>query len=329
MPAPDAGVVGDGGVVASANAISSFTTGTGPDSTPPALSGQIDYSADRQSCGASACCGPFDGYSVGMSWTAATDDGGPVFYELSVEGMVVRYPIQDGQLQVAGSAVRGAILCSGQKWITTFGSFGFEDFQSKQGNYQIVAVDLAGNRSSPLSVNVTVDCSVVDGGAEPVDVAVDTLPPPADASELKGDGRLLDGARDGLLTIADVSPGSIDLYSTPDLSIVGDATPGRGDSVVRFSPETGALSADGSARPDVVAAGDINTAPPDTGPQKQDAAAPSPDAASPSPDAAPVVASKHEGGCSCRIAGRSDGSAGFALVALGLVLAIRRRFRRG
>jgi MYXO-CTERM domain-containing protein len=316
-PAPDAGAPGDAGIAISANAVSSFTTGSGPDDVPPVLTGDITQSAERQSCSASACCGPYDGYSVSLSWSAATDSIGPVFYELSFEGSVLRYPIQTGQLDVGGNAVSGAILCSGKKWISTFSTFGFEDFQGPQGNYTIVAVDLAGNRSQPLTVNVTVDCSVIDGGVPPPDAPIDTLPPPADGEEVKRDAAVLDASGNDLRTIADVSPSGIDMYSTPDHSVARDT----GADGALFSADS-MVTPDVTSRPDVVAvADDVKAAGPDAGQGK-------PDAAPSYADAADTVASNLDTGCSCRLGRSSDHSVGVALLTLGLALLIRHRRRQ-
>jgi hypothetical protein len=297
---PDGGMV-DGGAYALSTAISAFTTGSGPDQTSPTLSGDITFTAEAQSCNAGACCGPYDGFSVSMGWTAAADGSGPMFYELSREGVVLRYPIQDGQNQIAASSVRGAFLCSGNKGMSVFSTFGFEDFQGQPGNYKVVAVDLAGNRSQAISVDVTVDCTIPDGGPMMVDVA-----PGIDS---------LGGSWDGLYALVDMPP------ANPDLVVVADA-PTIVDTVA--SPDTTPILHGDAGIPDVailvgrdgpVAAEDLKPA--------------SPDGKSTSPDAGPSVHPNDDGGgCSCRVGGGADGFASIVLVGLGLALTVRSRRAR-
>ena len=313
-------------VPGTATAISSFTTGAGPDTEPPALSGQIDYGADAQSCNASPCCGPYDGFSVAMRWPAATDGGGLVFYELSREDTVLLYPIQDGQLQISGSGVRGAFLCSGHKWISTYSTFGFEDFQGQPGNYQVVAVDLAGNRSQLVRANVTVDCSVPDGGAGAADVlpAADTLPPPADVVEPRGDA--VGPSWDGPNAPADTPPGTADRYSTPDAFVPPDLSvpvdvPVPTDLAIDEVDAVDAPADAGAPDTSVVIRRDAPGYPDDTKIAQ-------PDTAPSSPDGASSGGTEKGDGCSCRVGAGRHGFAGFALVALAMVLARRRRARR-
>jgi hypothetical protein len=168
-PVPDGGAVDAGAVDAGAvdagafgapAAISAFTTGDGPDLTSPVLSGGITTAAEPQSCSASPCCGPFDGFSVTLQWTEATDNG-PVLYELSREGVTVLYPLYPGDGNPGVGEVQGAFLCSGSKttsMVMSTGNPSAEAFQGQPGRYQVVAVDQAGNRSAPIGAKVNVDC---------------------------------------------------------------------------------------------------------------------------------------------------------------------------
>ena len=313
--APDGGA-GDGGVLTTSTAISGFTTGTGPDNTPPTQSGDITYDTEPQSCDSSPCCGPYSGFSVSMRWSGATDGGGPLFYELSREGSVILYPIQTGTLEIGGSGVRGAFLCSGHKGSASFSSFGFEDFQGLPGNYQVVAVDLAGNRSQPISVDVTVPCDGVDGGAVTVDAAALEDAPGPSAEVFVAQGDALGPSWDGLYAIAlDARAGQPDLAIVIDVPRMVDVFAAPDDVPVAL-PDAGISDAVVAVLADAPAAAeDLKPATPDASPARTDVAV--------------AVRTKDGNGCSCRVAGGHDGLAGFALVALGIAFAVRARRRRG
>ena len=88
-------------------------------------------------------------------------------------------------------------------WNSSSNMNGFEDFQGQPGKYQVVAVDLAGNRSAALSVDVAIDCTIPDGGPVTVDVAPlpDTPGTTVDVNVPRGDA--IGQPWDGLYPLAD------------------------------------------------------------------------------------------------------------------------------
>ena len=277
----------DDGAGAVSTAVSSFTTDGGPNKIHPTLSGAITYTSETQSCTSSACCGPYEGYSVSLRWDAATYTGGDVFYELSREGVVILYPIQAGDGQVAGNGVRGAFLCSGGKSISTVGSFGYEQFQAQPGKFQVVAVNMAGNRSGQASVEVTVDCPLVDGGAN------------------AGDATPIDDANRGEKDVFPPADPVTDDAPAADTAQSTDLPPTHADTMIPI-PDT----------PDAAIA-----AKPDAPPAIQDAKTVSPKTNGTNVDAA--LARSGSSGCSCQMSSRGQGLGVILIVALGL--AVRRR----
>jgi MYXO-CTERM domain-containing protein len=169
-----------------------------------------------------------------MNWASASDAGGPIFYELAHDGLAILYPIEDAGQDTTRS-LNGSFLCSGTM-STSLGSmgagqYGYSQFRGQSGTYQIVAIDLAGNRSAPLSVTVAVPCDSADGGATTMDATamVDAFGP----------------SWDGLYAIA------VDgTTSGPDLSIVSDATKAYDGSSAMPDAATVALT-DGPAAVDL------------------------------------------------------------------------------
>jgi len=161
-PVADGGVaIYDGGDasgnVSNLTVVSTFTTGAGPDTTAPVLAGNLTHTSQHQSCDNSACCGPYTGYLAIFSWQNASDSS-PVYYELSQAGSPVWFdfgPLFPDSSSTTG--VRGEFFCSGM------GSM-LGQFQGVAGDYSLVAVDLAGNRSVALADHVSIDCKTLDGG---------------------------------------------------------------------------------------------------------------------------------------------------------------------
>lgn len=57
-----------------------FTTGAGPDVTPPPAPAAPSVSCFSQTCESSACCGPYDATVYVASWGGVEDDSGVVLY---------------------------------------------------------------------------------------------------------------------------------------------------------------------------------------------------------------------------------------------------------
>jgi hypothetical protein len=155
--------------------VASFMTGSGPDQSAPAMSGAPTYRSYPYSCVGGGCCGPYEGYSVGFDWPSATDDLGVVMYELSHAGSGVLFPIGESASRISLGRIEGAFLCSGMIFPISMMD-GYTSFLGEPGAYQVVAVDLAGNRSDPISVEVNINCEKIDAGApdSPGDVSSDT-----------------------------------------------------------------------------------------------------------------------------------------------------------
>jgi MYXO-CTERM domain-containing protein len=303
----------DGGIDtgATATAISSFTTGGAADHAAPTLSGALDVYSEPQSCNSSPCCGPYDGFSVTLSWSLAADDGAGLFYELSREGAVILYPIGSSAGTVVGNGVRGAFLCSGHKGSAIFSSFGYEQFQADPGNFQVVAVDMAGNRSAPVSADVTMACPAIDGGADAADAGDAACLDVAYGSDVQPDAAATDN-RDLPLPVdspSERAPGGETMRLTDlPIAIVDTASP---------PPDAAPSDAMVAPKPDVVLA-------------DQDAKPPVPDAAqtgTDAADAAVVQRSDKGAGCSCRVGDNRQSIAPFVVAVAWL--ALRRRRQRG
>ena len=200
----DAGVVDGGGAIdggAQSFVIATFSTGAGPDLTPPVLTGNVSVTTSNQSCIGGGCCVDFTGVAFTLAWTAATDDTGVAHYEISNQ-------TGSGGDWTFSTLVMGLAFCTG------YGpGLGFQSFVGTAGTYQVVAVDLAGNRSAPVNAVVDIDCSVRDAGADVFQVdaahdeggdtgAVDVTPNPDTAktpAKVSGSGcscRIVGGRQD-------------------------------------------------------------------------------------------------------------------------------------
>jgi MYXO-CTERM domain-containing protein len=162
----------DGGVGPAATVISTFTTGAGPDTVAPALVGGLSHTSQKQDCDSGSCCGPYSGYLVTFSWPNANDSN-PVYYELAhgdspVFALAALVPVSGSILNADGQ-----FFCSGM------GSM-LASFTGVAGDYSLVAVDLAGNRSAALLDHVMIDCNAFDGGMS--DSATDTSDAALDAT---------------------------------------------------------------------------------------------------------------------------------------------------
>jgi len=319
---PDAGI-GDGGTSLAPAAVASFTTGAGPDTTAPTLPGPLTYTATAESCGSSPCCGPYDGYSVAIAWAGASDGGGPVFYELSREGLVVLFPVVTGTGQISTGGVQGAFLCTGIKTSPATLGNAYEQFLGQAGTYQVVAVDQAGNRSAPISTSISISCAVQDGGVVTVDATPLTDAPTVTVDVGISRGDATGQPWDGLYALADSQPGKIDMASVPDT-----ASPYDMASV----PDTASPS-DGSAGPvDVpVARADASSTADATVYLAWDSLPAAEDvkhAYAEVNETAPTERTQDKAGCSCRVGGGHNDAAGLAVVALGLAFVAHRRRRR-
>ncbi len=311
---------GDAGVPPT-NVISSFTTGAGPDTTPPTLSGSLSYTVgSRYTCTAGACCGPYDAFTVGFTWDKSANAGTTVVYELSDANGVVLMPVPDSPTGDVGPSVEtlnGAFLCSGTVTSSPAMINGTR-FLGKAGLYTLVAIDVAGNRSQPISVNVTLDCSA------PVDAGVDGGP-----SDGPADAPFIPDLRDE----ADRSP-TVDMDSrvavdaAPDLSAVDLNNPyaawdARPDQTVIDVPRSGAGGAAGTSGTGISIGAGGAIGPSGTGGLSGAGGA---GGTSLTGGSGPGIASD-DGGCSCRVGGGRNHDAGLLLLALGLLLTFRRRGR--
>lgn len=142
----DSGSPADGGALPASFVIATFTTGSGVDGVPPVLSGDLSYTTTTESCSGGGCCVEYTGVAIILSWNAASDDAGVAYYEAKNRD-------SGGTDWTFSPSARGLVFCAG------YGpGLGFQDFVGTPGMYQVVAVDLAGNRSLPISVPVSVDC---------------------------------------------------------------------------------------------------------------------------------------------------------------------------
>ena len=142
-----------------------FTTGDGPDITPPLLGGTGSTGTpSRDICDNSGCCGPHDVFAFDVQWDAAEDES-TVFYDVY---RVLGEDESPVQMWNVSRRARSAIVCSGD-------NFSFDiDFLSPNGGTLVVrATDLAGNSATTeLSIALpTVDCSPLPPDAGP-DAAV-------------------------------------------------------------------------------------------------------------------------------------------------------------
>jgi len=254
----DGGVAIDGGTSAPPSVIATFTTGNGPDVSPPVLNGNVGVTTSYQSCSGGGCCVEFTGVAFTLGWPAATDDTGIAHYEIAN---------QTG----SGSATTFATSAAGLAFCTGYGpGLGFQTFIGTAGTYQVVAVDLAGNRSVPVNAVVSIDCSVPDAGQDSspgrdTGLPADTTRPSQDADLSKVDIANGEDAGTDVITFlvdattesdagldlgapkadaaADVGTGAGDLTPKVDAATASDKTSGGGCSCRLGNGRRGSASA--------------------------------------------------------------------------------------
>lgn len=110
-----------------------FTTGAGPDTTPPTAPGAVHRYCHRESCGSSSCCGPYSVVITNSSWAPSSDDSRLVLYR----GRGLQRQNTLATFQDSGDVMFGVIFTGGA--LAHRGS----------GVTSVVAVDIAGNESDP------------------------------------------------------------------------------------------------------------------------------------------------------------------------------------
>jgi hypothetical protein len=142
----DAGVVDSGsppdGSAVPSTVVASFTTGEIVDETKPSPPGPMTIAKQPTECYGGGCCFAYEGVHVSIQWEAAPDDTAVGYYEISsADGRVM--PLQ------TVTWTEGIVMCHAN------GTFGGID---SPGKYQVVAVDLAGNRSLPATIDLSNAC---------------------------------------------------------------------------------------------------------------------------------------------------------------------------
>ncbi len=164
-PSPDAGVGEDSGAPESdtldggagtdvatmeSAIIASFTTGQGSDLTLPSPPGRVTSARVPEACSGGGCCFDYDGFRITLEWEPASDDTAVGYYELSTSNGVV-IPMQVGNLST------GVFYCGSTDYQDP--GIGLNRFVGTPGTYQVVAIDLAGNRSAPSTIDLTGACN--------------------------------------------------------------------------------------------------------------------------------------------------------------------------
>jgi hypothetical protein len=135
----------DGGIGASITVLATFTTGSGPDVVAPILGGSLSRAAHEDSCFSSACCGPYRACLVELTWDPANEDGDFVYYQLlTPDGLLL--PMLTAT-RVAGQRTNGIPYLPGSRFIT------------QAEAVRVVAVDYAGNTSSPIASDLPDTCN--------------------------------------------------------------------------------------------------------------------------------------------------------------------------
>jgi hypothetical protein len=140
--------------------VASFTTTAGPDMEAPPFAGlaTVVWSA-LEFCSTSACCGPFRGFPVTLSWPATTDQGAPVLYRLYRRG-------NGGALErtatTEATSLRGFFSCMPN-------STGWYPIVLTPGTYLVRAVDNAGNEDSNTTEQVLLDRCTAPAASVPRD----------------------------------------------------------------------------------------------------------------------------------------------------------------
>jgi MYXO-CTERM domain-containing protein len=179
----------------------SFTTGAGPDNTPPEFGGLKSVTpGPLEVCANEGCCGPYVSRMFTLGWEAGRDD---------VSGADVLYNVYGADAMpilsfVSGTTVLGAGGCAGP-----YGS-PFAAFRAQGGRYAVRAVDWAGNEDTNHVVQlVLLDCT-----------------PPADAGTDAGRDATVEYALatdSSANSDATTGPGDANLAPPPDAASADDA----------------------------------------------------------------------------------------------------------
>ncbi len=181
--------------------LNTFTTGAGPDTSPPTFAGATGAVVSDDACDDSACCGPYFVQRGQLSYAPATDDVLPVElrYHVYAQG-------QDQPLVRYTQAPVG-IAC-GSDPLSPWD--GFTVPPGATAALYLRAVDLAGNVAGPTTpVSVAIDCDpdpIAEPGPEP------TVEPGPEATAEPG-------------PVAEDQP---DAGSTPDVGAEADTAPDAG-----------------------------------------------------------------------------------------------------
>lgn len=117
-----------------------FTTGAGPDTTPPpSPAPPTELSCSTQNCDSSACCGPYVVTVISTSWGSVEDESGVVLY---AGGATLRTSPSYRWYQ----GVSGAVMFEQNE------SFGIG---ARVGPGSVTAIDIANNASAPSPLTVS------------------------------------------------------------------------------------------------------------------------------------------------------------------------------
>jgi hypothetical protein len=169
--------------------VATFTTGDGPDVTPPVFAGALPAGpSDLDVCDDTACCGPYVISRSALRWDAATDDHSWLAYEVEPFSRL--------------------IYGNGAEWVCS-GSHMFGGRALGAGPHRVRAIDLAGNTDdNDVWVTLTFSCEPpvmgIDAGATSVDggASVDGAAAPVDG----GAASMPDAGRDGMVSDAGLTP---------------------------------------------------------------------------------------------------------------------------
>lgn len=150
--------VGYGPCDAAAHAVvGTFTTGTGPDTTPPVFAGLARIEVlSLDVCESSGCCGPYTAARFLLHLDPGMDDSGHVRYELHRVGESTPLPGSMGYMICSREGLPGAKLPG--------------DFMAMPGDtFFARAIDIAGNVDTndvQLAVDFSCDPAPTDGDAD-------------------------------------------------------------------------------------------------------------------------------------------------------------------
>jgi hypothetical protein len=178
------GCVGAGDCIAETYQVhATFTTGAGPDTTPPTFAGiRSIVTPEREVCTTSGCCGPYTGLGFDIDWDEATDDTG-----------IAAYHIYEGDRRVSVLGGGGFALCSGH---LQGGGPGADFVYAESGRYVVRAVDLAGNEdTNDVGIDLVLDCAAGTPAAPNTPLDPNTPRAVAGDDDLDGEGGCAVGGR--------------------------------------------------------------------------------------------------------------------------------------